>query len=366
MPAPILVFDGHNDTLLNFWDRHTQKRNDFDFFTRNDSRHIDFVRGKEAHFAGGFFASFSPSKADPNIPRKTPEQIEAERAQYTTEDGYSLPLAEAIDLGWAQQSTLATAANLFRIEKQSNGQFKVVRTADELEHCFQNDIMAGIFHIEGAEAIDSELDTLEVLYQAGLRSLGIVWSRQNIFAEGVPFRFPHSPDTGNGLTDAGKALVKACNEMGILIDLSHINEKGFWDVAELSDAPLVATHSNVHALSPLTRNLTDKQLDAIAESDGMVGLNFGVIFLRDDGKRDTDVSLETMVRHVDYLVDRIGIDRVGFGSDFDGTNVPDEIGDVTGIQKLINALRDAGYDDDALNKIGHQNWLRVLRKTWKS
>ncbi|OJS46220.1 hypothetical protein BK400_35170 [Escherichia coli] len=225
--------------------------------------------------------------------------------------------------------------------------------------------MAAIYHFEGAEMIDANLNNLEMFYQAGLRSIGPVWSLPHIFAEGVPFQFPKSPDTGPGLTDAGKALVKACNQLGIMIDLSHMNEKGFWDIAALSDAPLVATHSNVHALCRSTRNLTDKQLDAIKESDGMVGLNFAVSFLREDSHNEPNTSLETMVKHIDYLVKRIGIERVGLGSDFDGATIPTAIKDVAGLPKLIEALRGAGYDEKSLKKIAHENWLRVLRKTWK-
>src|SRR5207248_7858657 len=135
---------------------------------------------------------------------------------------------------------------------------------------------AAILHFEGAEAIDADLNALEVFYQAGLRSIGIVWSRPNDFAQGVPFREGTSPDTGPGLTDAGRELVRACNRLGIMLDLSHLNEQGFWDVARLSEAPLVATHSNVHAITPSTRNLTDDQLKAIKDSEGIVGLNFGV------------------------------------------------------------------------------------------
>jgi membrane dipeptidase len=159
-----------------------------------------------------------------------------------------------------------------------------------MAQCLADGTFAMIFHIEGAEAIDPDLNALETLYQAGLRSIGIVWSRRNLFASGVPFVFPSSPDTGPGLTDAGKRLVKACNELGILIDLSHLNEKGFWDVAKLSDAPLVATHSGAHALSAASRNLTDKQLDAIRASGGMVGVNFHVGFLRADGGRNDAID----------------------------------------------------------------------------
>ena len=136
--------------------------------------------------------------------------------------------------------------------------------------------------------------------------------------------------------------------------------------AKLSTAPLVATHSNVHALTASARNLTDQQLDAIKESDGMVGLNFAVVFLREDGTGDANTPISRMVEHIDYLVERLGIERVGLGSDFDGARIPAEIQDVSGLPKLIEALRTSGYDDDSLRKITHQNWLRVLRKTWIS
>jgi membrane dipeptidase len=112
--------------------------------------------------------------------------------------------------------------------------------------------------------------------------------------------------------------------------------------------------------------LTDKQLDAIRETDGMVGLNFGVAFLREDGKADVNTPLEVMVNHIDYLVERVGIDRVGLGSDFDGTSVPAALGNAAGLPNLVEALRKGGYDDEALRKITHENWLRVLRKTWKN
>jgi membrane dipeptidase len=167
------------------------------------------------------------------------------------------------------------------------------------------------------------------------------------------------------LTDAGRELVRACNRLGILVDLSHLNEAGFWDVAEISDAPLAATHSNAHALCPATRNLTDAQLDAIGKSGGIVGINFAVSFLREDGANDADTPLGEIVRHVDYIADRIGVDHVAFGSDFDGARISDELGGIAGLPKLVAALRDAGYDDAAVDKITHGNWLRILGATWR-
>jgi len=218
--------------------------------------------------------------------------------------------------------------------------------------------------MEGCEAIDADLAALEVFYAAGLRSLGPVWSRNNVFAHGVPFAYPMSPDTGPGLTDAGKRLVKACNTKGILIDLAHITEKGFWDVAKLSDQPLVASHSNAHALTPVARNLTDRQLDAIRESKGLAGLNYATTMLRADGKEDANTPLSDVVRHVDYMVERMGIDCVALGSDYDGATIPAEIGDAAGTQNLVDALRKAGYSEQELAKLCRGNWVRVLKQAW--
>ena len=159
--------------------------------------------------------------------------------------------------------------------------------------------------------------------------------------------------------------MQACNRLGILVDLSHLNEAGFWDVAELSEAPLVATHSNAHTLCPASRTLTDAQLDEIGRTGGLVGVNFAVTFLRDDGsQRPDETPITEIVRHVDYIARRIGVDHVAFGSDFDGAVVPTELGGLAGLPKLVAALRDAGFDDDAVAKITHENWLRVLRATW--
>ncbi len=344
------IFDGHNDTLLDLFK--TERGGGRSFFERSESGHIDLPRAKEGGFAGGFFAVFVPQH--PSTPRMNMD-----------DPGSIRELPPPLEIDYAREVAIGMTSLLFRLERESKGQLKVVRTADELATCFANGTIAAILHFEGAEAIDPGLDALEVFYQAGLRSIGPVWSRANAFATGVPFRFPSTPDIGPGLTDAGKELVRACNRLGIMLDLSHLNEAGFWDVAKLTDAPLVATHSNVHAMAATPRNLTDKQLSAIKESDGMVGLNYAVAFLREDGKNDADTPISRMVEHIDYLVEHVGIDRVGLGSDFDGATIPQEIGDVAGLPRLVEALRAADYDEASLRKLTHENWLRVLRKTWK-
>jgi membrane dipeptidase len=344
-----VIFDGHNDILLRYL-----REPGYDFLQRADGGHLDFERAREGGFAGGIFAAFVPNP----VPFTAFEQ-------YRTEDGYDFPLPDPIDIAYAQQTAHQMFRHLFDIEARSDGQFKIVRDGDELQACFDNGVMAAVMHVEGVEMFDTDLNALEVYYRAGLRSLGIVWSRGNAFAEGVPFRFPASPDTGPGLTDAGVALVKACNRLGIMIDLSHINERGFWDVAKHSDAPLVASHSNVHALCPITRNLTDKQLDAVKETGGLVGLNYATSFLREDGKNNVDTPLSVMVRHVEYMVERMGIDHVGLGSDFDGATISAELGDTSGLPRLMDALR-GRFDESEVEKIAYKNWLRVLKATWRS
>lgn len=283
----------------------------------------------------------------------------------TTETSYSVRLAEPLDPAYARRSIAAQLAALKSLAARSNGAIRIVTTASEIEQARKDGTFAILLHIEGAEAIGSDLSQLSELYNQGLRSLGPVWSRPNIFGHGVPFAFPSSPDTGPGLTPLGFELIRACNRLGVMIDLSHLNERGFWDVAATTTAPLVATHTCVHALCASARNLTDKQLDAIRDSDGLVGLNLCVNDLRADAHRNADTSLDTVVRHFAYLVDRIGIDRVALGSDFDGAPIPAAIGDASGLPNLIEALRSYGFDDASLHKIGHENWLRVLRLTLK-
>jgi membrane dipeptidase len=253
---------------------------------------------------------------------------------------------------------------LFRIERESRGRVRVCRNVGDIESCLAGDVLAAVLHIEGAEAIDADFELLDVLHAAGLRSLGPVWSRPNAFGHGVPFRCPSSPDTGPGLTHLGKALIGACNRLRILIDLSHLNERGFWDVAAISNAPLVASHSNAHALSPHSRNLTDQQLVAIGESGGLVGVNFAVSFLRPDGRRDKNTPTELIIQHIEHMLEYAGENSVGFGSDFDGTVIPAELKDAGRLQILVQAMRKRGFGKPLIEKLCFRNWLGVLARTW--
>src|SRR3954469_1164604 len=300
---------------------------------------MDLEAARDAGFAGGFFALYVPSPRFPD-PTAIP---------------YAVPLPDPLDHDEAARVAGELFATLCALPVAR------ASSADD----FRAGEVTAIVHMEGAEPIASDLSNLERWYDRGLRSIGLVWSRPNAFAEGVPFRFPASPDTGPGLTDAGRALVRACNELGILVDVSHLNERGFWDVAATSDRPIVATHSNAHALCASTRNLTDAQLDAVRHSRGVVGVNFAVTFLREDGMNCfEETGLDEIVRHVDYLADRMGIDHVAFGSDFDGAAVPAALGGTSGLPRLVEALRER-YEPDEVDRITHGNWLRVLDATWR-
>jgi membrane dipeptidase len=260
---------------------------------------------------------------------------------------------------------IKAAGRLAALER--TGDIRIARSIADLDAVIDDDDgpPVAVLHLEGAEAIDEELEALDHWYAAGLRSLGPVWSRPNHFAHGVPFIFPSSPDTGPGLTDAGQALVRRCAELGILVDLAHLNEAGFWDVARAEVGPLVASHSAAHAICPCSRNLTDRQLDAIAESDGLVGIVFASLFLRPDFEDTTDTPMSVIVEHACYVAERIGVRHVALGSDFDGAVIPDELGDVAGVPKLIEALADAGFDSQELEALAWDNWRRVLDAWWK-
>ncbi|WP_134671271.1 dipeptidase [Halorussus marinus] len=347
--APVAVFDGHNDTLLDV--RADGREGGRSFFERREAGHLDLPRARDGGLAGGLFAVFVPND-------------DHEYDREPTAEGYEMDLPPAVDRERARAFTYDALARLHRIRADSDGAVRIVGDAEALDAALDSDALAAIPHLEGAEAVAPDLSNLDLLYAAGVRSIGPVWSRPNAFGHGVRFEYPGTPDTGPGLTDAGRDLVAACNDRGIVVDLAHLNAAGFEDVAALSTDPLVVSHGAVHAICPSSRNLTDEQLDAIAASGGLVGITFAVGFLRPDGESDPDTPIATLVDHVEYVADRVGVDHVALGSDFDGATIPDPIGDATGLSDVLAAIRDRGFDEDEVEKIARDNWLRVLGETW--
>ena len=344
-------FDGHNDVLLKLY--HSKAQNICkEFFEGNNYCHIDYQKIQAANFVGGFFAVFAPNKGQ-NFNRLSAE-MEKKR--------YNFPLPDPISFEHAIDATNKMISILNQIIDVSKGKIALCKDGLDFKKAYENNKVGVLLHIEGAEAIDKNFKSLEKLYESGLRSIGLVWSRSNIFAHGVPFGFPMSPDTGPGLTSLGKELVRICDEKKILIDLSHLNEKGFWDVANLSTKPLIATHSNSHELCQHSRNLTNTQLQAIKESKGIVGINFATGFLRADGQMKKDTNLDVILQHADYLIKYLGEESVALGSDFDGAPIPEKIKDLAGINHLKQHMFLNGYGKELIEKIFFRNWLNFLEK----
>lgn len=319
------VFDGHNDALTS--DDHAA------IAGGRAGGHLDLPRMRAGGVRGGIFSVFTEWEGP------VPHEVAAADAT-------------------------AVAGRLLSLER--SGAVRLGRGVADLDAAQRDEgPPVAVLHLEGAEAIDPGLEALELWYAAGLRSLGPVWSRPNAFAHGVPFISPSSPDTGPGLTEAGTNLVRRCAELGILVDVSHLNEAGFWDLARLGLGPIVATHSAVHSLCPTSRNLTDAQLDEIGSTGGLVGIVFACRFLRADFANDPDTPLELIASHARYVAERIGVEHVALGSDFDGATIPAPLGDVSGVPRVVEALARAGFDSRDRGLVAWGNWRRVLAAWWR-
>jgi membrane dipeptidase len=343
-PGSIPIFDGHNDALTS---AHQAR-----LATGTSEGHLDLPRMRAGGVRGGIFAVFTESREPHMDPQPQPG------------GGYARPLSPRVQHARAAAEATAAAGRLLALER--DGHVRIARSIADLDAAAADSgPPLAVLHLEGAEAIDQSLESLDTWHAAGLRSLGPVWSRPNAFAHGVPFVFPSSPDTGPGLAAAGAQLVKRCAELGIAVDLSHMNEAGFWDVARLDAGPLTVSHAAAHSISPCSRNVTDRQLDAIAASGGVVGVVFACFFLRPDFANDPDTPLAQIVVHVRHIAERAGVEHVAFGSDFDGAAIPAALGDVAGYPKLLEALAADGFTASEIRAIAWENWRRVLDAWWR-
>jgi membrane dipeptidase len=349
------IFDGHND-ILNKISTSPHPADTRAFLERGEG-HLDLPRALQGGMVGGLFAVY------PSDPPTLPSD---EERTILSDEGYEVSMSPPLEFSYALQAAQDMIDLLDNIERDSQGQLQIVKDLQQLEYCLENQIYAAVLHLEGAEPIQPDLTNLPYFYERGMRSLGITWSRPNPFGFGVPFKYPSTPDTGPGLTAPGKNLVKACNDLGILVDLSHLNEKGFWDVANLSSAPLVSSHTAAWGLIPKARNLTDDQLKAVAETNGLVGIIFSVNDLDGEKRPKHNAPIGSIIRHIVYISELIGLDHVAFGSDFDGTRIPSELGDASGFPKLVRLLAEAGFSQAEQEKICYQNWIRILKDSWKN
>jgi membrane dipeptidase len=239
---------------------------------------------------------------------------------------------------------------IFHEKILGNDQVAFIKEAKDLVELSHSGKIGALLSLEGVGALQGHLPSLEILYQLGLRAMGVTWNDANWAADGVM-----EPRQG-GLTAKGKRLVAECNRLGIILDVSHLSEKGFWELANLSSRPFIASHSNAFAVCPHPRNLTDEQIHSIVECNGMIGITFVPGFLDVSGKANVDHVL----KHIDHICSIGGVNSIGFGSDLDGIDTKTAgLEKTEGFMNLMNELA-ARYNKEEVDKFLFGNWRRFL------
>lgn len=258
----------------------------------------------------------------------------------------------------AYQKTLTYIDAFERSLRDEADRIVRVKTYSDIEYAFANNKHAALLAVEGGSGIKGSLSVLKDFYDVGVRVFGLAWlsnelAKSNRLTEG---------EADTGLTDLGRKVVIAGNELGLIFDASHLSDKSFWDLMCLSRKPVIASHSNFRTLCGHSRNLTDEMAKAIVERDGMIGLNMYPPFINDD------VSLQTVdgyFDHLDYCIDKFGADNVGFGGDIDGTSdeYPSPIVCTESIHdQFVTVMHRRGYSDDLIEKFAGGNYLNFLKK----
>ncbi len=225
-------------------------------------------------------------------------------------------------------------------------------THQEILSIVQQGKTAALLSIEGADVLEGEVGVLRMFYRLGVRMVGLVHSLRNQLADGVTDARTHG-----GLSEFGVEVVDELHRLGVLIDVSHLNDAGFWDLLDVSTQPIVASHSNSRAVCGHARNLTDDQIRALADRKGVMGINFAPSFLH-----PTRADVTHLVDHIDHIVSLVGADYVGLGSDFDGIrSTPLGLEDVSKLPNITQELVHRGYAETEIRKILGENHLRV----WK-
>ncbi len=239
--------------------------------------------------------------------------------------------------------------------------YEIARAYNKIAHCLDSEDIesalnkgkiASLLSIEGGEALNNNIYNLHYFYGRGVRAMTLTWNYTNDISGGI------GDKKGGGLTDFGKSVVSEMNKLGMLIDVSHISEKGFWDVIETTEKPIAATHSNAKKLCPHPRNLTDEQICAIIKNGGCIGINLYAEFVG-GGK----CSIKDVINHIEHILALGGENNIGLGCDFDGmSSLPDGIQGVQDIYKLFDEMQRVGYADLMIKKIAADNFLNLCKK----
>lgn len=257
--------------------------------------------------------------------------------------------------------TAMETLDIFHAECDKNRDAIVpVVTYDDIIRANRAGRVAALLSIEGADVIEGSIGTLRMLYRLGVRMVGLVHSLRNLLADGV-----EDSRTKGGLSELGVQVVQELFRLGVVIDVSHLSDSGFWDLIDLVKGPIVASHSNCRALCNHPRNLTDDQIRALAERGGVIGMNFAPFFIVPDEKLRTGriTNVEDLVEHVDHILDLDGSNHIGLGSDFDGIpSTPVGLEDVSKMPNITKALVRRGYSEKDIKRILGENHLRVFKK----
>ena len=220
---------------------------------------------------------------------------------------------------------------------------------------FSNSTVKVLLTVEGGDSLTGSIRVLRCLFNLGVRSLTLTWNNRNEIGDGCA-----EDPGGYGLSKFGKKVIWEMNKLGMLIDVSHLAEQGFWDVLNTTNMPIIASHSCCKKIFDHPRNLSDQQLKALAENQGVIGINFYPYFLSD---KPHDASIDDVIKHIIHASNIMGTEHVGLGSDFDGIDkVPKGLEDVTKIRDLSTKLKEVGFSKVEIANIMGNNYLRVLKK----
>ncbi|AXF56986.1 dipeptidase [Salicibibacter kimchii] len=282
--------------------------------------------------------------------------------------GLDVPYMAAYTPGYYENTprsiseTLAKINALYWTEDNNPDDLTVTSSYDDIMQAVQDDKIAAVPTIEGGYSMEEE-NAIELLHQyddLGVKALGFTWNTSNALGEGADrvYNDPEETPSEGGLTELGEEVAKEMNELGMMIDVSHMARTTFWDVIEASEDPIIASHSGVKELRDHQRNLTDEQMEALADNGGVLGIVFYPVFLTED----TEGYVDDVVDHIDYAVDVMGVDHVALGSDFDGAAMPADLQDASELSKITEELENRNYSEENIEKILGQNHLRVMEE----
>ena len=253
--------------------------------------------------------------------------------------------------GNATSGALQRVEALYDLVRRAPDQITMVKTAEDLARLTPEGPIGGILGLEGVEALDGQMSLFYAFHRLGVRNIGLTWDPRNAAADGS------ATGSNYGLSPFGRELVEACNENGVMVDVSHLNDAGLEDVLKISSKPIIASHSNARALFNHRRNLTDAQMRAIADGGGVIGATFVTMFLRKDHENAT---LDDLLDHIDHMVNVAGIEHVGLGSDYDGCVTPPELDSGEKYPAITQGLLRRGYAAEDIQKILGENFRRVF------